>query len=923
MRFAFHFAASLAVASLLLTAGSRAASSDIVIHAGDITAIHGAWTLTSSTTGAGGRLLGTADAGWASTAVPLAAPAHYFDVTFEAPGNTAYQVWLRLRATGNAKWNDSVWVQFSDAVDAGGAPLWRIASTDALLVNLEDCIGCGVSGWGWQDNASWLKQAARVRFEGSGTHTLRVQLREDGVQIDQIVLSPVTFWSAPPGAVKNDSTIVPKPSATPSATLVRHPYLQQVTATSAIVVWTTRENGIADVSYSTGATAFVAPASSRLVTAAVNGMGFDYYQHEARLTNLTPGTTYNYVPRLDDVALSSGDRLLTMPANGGGTVQFIAFGDSGVGSPEQYQLAALMAADSFDIALHTGDVVYQYDAGGPGGYAELHKWFFDVYRGWLRRSAVYPAIGNHDDEASHAAPFRDVFVLPENGASAAYPEHARRFYSIDQGAAHIVVLDTELAFQDTTRRAAQIAWLEQDLSSTTQPWKIVVMHRSPYSAGGEHGSDLAVRAALSPIFEKHGVQLVISGHEHDYERTIPVREGTQGTPVVYVVTGGGGARLYPAATAWWTAASRSAFHYLRGAISECRLTLNAIGLDGKAFDAAVLDRCAAPPPPGESTPYQGIAAVIPGTVQAELFDEGGSQAAYLDATPGNTGGVFRATDVDIQSTSDTGGGYNVGWMTAGEWLAYTVDVADAGTFTVEARVAASGAGGTFHVEIAGVDVTGPMTIPNTGGWQSWRTISVAGVALNAGRQRLRVVLDANGSTGVFGNINYLRFVGDTATPYGGTAIAVPGLIQAEDFDLGPAGIAYRDTTAGNTGRQYRPSSDVDIETSADAGGGFNVGWIAPGEWLTYSVQVAASGVFSIETRVAANGQGGTFHVEVDGADVTGPRVIPNTSGWQKWTSVVAKGVTLSAGPHTLRVVFDAAGPTGVVGNVNYLRVTAQ
>ena len=105
---------------------------------------------------------------------------------------------------------------------------------------------------------------------------------------------------------------------------------------------------------------------------------------------------------------------------------------------------------------------------------------------------------------------------------------------------------------------------------------------------------------------------------------------------------------------------------------------------------------------------------VPGTIQAEDFDDGGSGVGYLDTTAGNSGGQYRATDVDIESTSDVGGGYSVGWAFAGEWLAYTVNVATAGTYDLEVRVASAGAGGTFHIEVNGVDRTGPLTVPNTG-----------------------------------------------------------------------------------------------------------------------------------------------------------------------------------------------------------------
>lgn len=695
----------------------------------------------------------TPDAGWAMVDAPLALPEHYVEFSFDAAASTTYQVWLRLRGAADSKWNESVWVQFDQAIDGAGSLLWSIGTSSGLLVNLENCGGCGIAGWGWQDNGWWTSQTARVRFAASGRQTLRVQVREDGVSFDQIVLSPVTWFSKAPGTLRNDTTIVPKPSTTPTVTVVRQPYLQQVTPSSAIVVWATREDGIGDVRYSGGGTTRIAPAQSRLVPATLTGMAFDYYQHEATLTHLLAATAYVYTPRVHEVALSQGDQFLTAPSAGTGSVRFIAFGDSGVGSTEQRQLAARMVTETFDFALHTGDVVYGTPAPSvPGGYPQLHDWYFNVYRDWLRTRPMYPSIGNHDDEANFAAPFRDVFVLPSNGASAAFPEHAERFYSFDYGAAHVVVLDTELAFQNLKRRQAQLDWLEQDLAATTQPWKIAVFHRSPYSAGTHHGSDLAVRAALGPIFDRHHVALVLSGHEHDYERSSPVRETADGGPTVYVVSGGGGAKLYPAGSAWWTAVSKSAFHYVRGVIDDCRIALEAVGLDGAIFDASTLDRCEAP----GSTPYRGTPAVLPGTIEAEHFDEGGAGIAYVDTTAGNSGGSLRATDVDIQPASDAGAGYNVGWLKPGEWLVYSVDVTKAGSFSLSARVASNGPGGTFHVEAGGVNLTGPMTIPNTGGHQKWTTIIKSGVSLPAGRQRLRVVFDASGSTGAFGNLNYVR-----------------------------------------------------------------------------------------------------------------------------------------------------------------------
>jgi hypothetical protein len=139
-----------------------------------------------------------------------------------------------------------------------------------------------------------------------------------------------------------------------------------------------------------------------------------------------------------------------------------------------------------------------------------------------------------------------------------------------------------------------------------------------------------------------------------------------------------------------------------------------------------------------------------------------------------------------------------------------------------------------------------------------------------------------------------------------TARAIPGTIQAEDYDIGGENVAYFDTTPGNSGGAYR-SDDVDIEATADLGGGFDVGWTAPGEWLNFSSNVASAGSYTLALRVAATTANNTMHVEVNGANVTGPITVPNTGGWQNWTTITTGAFSLSAGPQVVRVVFDSGG----------------
>jgi Beta-glucanase/Beta-glucan synthetase len=150
-------------------------------------------------------------------------------------------------------------------------------------------------------------------------------------------------------------------------------------------------------------------------------------------------------------------------------------------------------------------------------------------------------------------------------------------------------------------------------------------------------------------------------------------------------------------------------------------------------------------------------------------------------------------------------------------------------------------------------------------------------------------------------------------PYRMTPVPVPGTIEAEDYDLGGPGVAYHDANANNHGGAYRPAEGVDLERTADAGGGVNVGWTVPGEWIEYTVEVAA-GTYDVEARVASAAGGGTLHVELDGIDVTGPVSFPGTGGWQSWTAVRVEDVTLAGGVQTMRLSIDG-------GEFNVNRIT--
>jgi PKD repeat protein len=138
---------------------------------------------------------------------PLASPANYFQMTFPANSGQAYHLWIRGKAANNSYSHDSAYVQFSDSVTSSGAATDRIGTASAAAIVLQGCTGNSEQGWGWEDNG-WCGSGINVHFQSTGTHTVRVQLRESGFEIDQIVLSPQTYLTAAPGSRTSNNTIL-------------------------------------------------------------------------------------------------------------------------------------------------------------------------------------------------------------------------------------------------------------------------------------------------------------------------------------------------------------------------------------------------------------------------------------------------------------------------------------------------------------------------------------------------------------------------------------------------------------------------------------------------------------------------------------------------------------------------------------------
>ncbi len=140
-----------------------------------------------------------------------------------------------------------------------------------------------------------------------------------------------------------------------------------------------------------------------------------------------------------------------------------------------------------------------------------------------------------------------------------------------------------------------------------------------------------------------------------------------------------------------------------------------------------------------ATPAPEPEAPVTVLIQAEDYRTGGEGVGYHDTTPGNQGGAYRNDDVDLQPTSDAGGGHNLGWVQDGEWLDYDLNVAEAGSYTITLRIASLRGGAGVRLLVDGVDVSGQLAIPATGGWQVWTEVTTGAIALPAGAQTLTLV----------------------------------------------------------------------------------------------------------------------------------------------------------------------------------------
>ena len=367
--------------------------------------------------------------------------------------------------------------------------------------------------------------------------------------------------------------------ATGTVRIARGPYVSNVTGTSAVLSWWTN---IPTPGVASWGVASPAEHSRSDPAGSVR-------HHSVTITGLAPGTAYRYAVG-NGAGVVSAARFPTA-ARPGTAYRFAAIGDFGGGGVAQGQNAANIARAGTSFIQTVGDNIYA-TAGNPDPdfattYSDFDARFYRPMGAAIRNQAFFPANGNKEYHSNGA--FWANFPMP--GAN-------HSWYAYDWGDAHIVVLDAE---QPLAAGSPQYAFLAQDLAGhQAASWRIVVVHRPPYSSSSVNASSMAVRP-LVPLFQQQHVNLVLSGNSHNYERSRPMINGAPAAGgVTYVVTGAGGNGFNPftlAAPSWSAFREASYYQFLRVGVSPTAIRLDAIRADtNTVFDTATIGRTATTPP---------------------------------------------------------------------------------------------------------------------------------------------------------------------------------------------------------------------------------------------------------------------------------------------------------------------------------------
>lgn len=358
-----------------------------------------------------------------------------------------------------------------------------------------------------------------------------------------------------------------------SLDIIRGPYLNSVSSTSAVIRWRTEKPTDSKVFFSTDR--FKVEQASVVSEAELET------DHELVISGLSPATKYFYSVGANSTKpkMYEDQFLVTAPQVGSTSpLRIWALGDFGDGSKNQLNCRDAIIKETTDHRpdawLWLGDNAYNI-----GLDEEYQRHVFRVYQeSFFKNTNLYPSPGNHDYGRAKRNPtdvsYFKIFTMPKDGEAGGIPSGSESYYAVDFGNVHLISLDSQgeldggFRIYDTLSK--QITWLKKDLTANKLPWTIVYFHHPPYTKGS-HDSDrenelVKIRENLLTILERFKVDLVLTGHSHVYERTHPLRGhygeantfdptkhvvekkdspnnyrvGKEGQGVIYIVSGSGG-----------------------------------------------------------------------------------------------------------------------------------------------------------------------------------------------------------------------------------------------------------------------------------------------------------------------------------------------------------------------------------------------
>ena len=349
----------------------------------------------------------------------------------------------------------------------------------------------------------------------------------------------------------------PPPTAAVPA-FAKGPYVEQVTSTSARILWQTTVASGSEVRYGVGT-----PEQSAVCDPAFTTL------HEVALTGLVPGIVYTY--QAISGSLSRTATFRTAPS-AEQTLRFVVYGDSRSDVETHRQTIAGIIRSKPDVVFHTGDLVTS-----GRDYGNWDTEFFGPADELLGSIPLVPVLGNHEYAGTGPLWFFYFFDRPLNEG----------WFAATYGNTRFIGLDTNVGY---TAGSPQYQWLVQELQSNSYraaTWHVMIFHSPPFTQAAGRSDDVVVQSQLIPLFEQYGVDAVFCGHTHAYERYL--YHGIQ-----YIVTGGGGAPLYevPAATSLVRQFGVSTHHYCVVNVDPRAGTLSiaAVDLDGQTLDAVTLSQ---------------------------------------------------------------------------------------------------------------------------------------------------------------------------------------------------------------------------------------------------------------------------------------------------------------------------------------------